>query len=189
MNLRDTIKKILKEEIKFPIYLRRRLYYSEEDEIISNLKKKSINRYPSMEEVIDDAFLSVAHDIVPYDEDMDEDELMGYVWEVEEYLREKYYNVIKDYLVKVFNPEDMRPDGNRYIFWKHSEPNGGNGFSEGYDNWEELIRHKGSWFPMNWWEVKDKLNEIPEGRVIIQKPGDKDNVYGYYFSIIKKPEQ
>ena len=99
-----------------------------------------------MEDVIDDAFLSVAHDIVPYDEDMDEDELMGYVWEVEEYLREKYYNVIKDYLVKVFNPEDMRPDGNRYIFWKHSEPNGGNGCSEGYDNWEELIRHTGSWF-------------------------------------------
>jgi hypothetical protein len=190
MGLRDTIKKILKEEVKIPVSLKRRLNYLDDEDILSQLKKNSLTRNPSMDESIKIGFLNVAHDIVPYDEDMDEDELMEYVMKIEEYLLEKYYKIVKDYLQKVFNSKDMIPDGNRYVFWKHSEPSGGNGFSEGYDNWEEFVRHKGSWFPIDWWEVKSKLDEIPEGkegRVLIKKPGDKDNIYNYYFSVIKKP--
>lgn len=191
MSLRDTIKKILKEESKIPVSLRRRLNYLDDEKILSQLKKNSLTRNPSIEESIKNGFLNVAHDIVPYDEDMDEDELIEYVMKIEEYLLEKYYKIVKDYLQKVFNSKDMIPDGNRYVFWKHSEPSGGNGFSEGYDNWEEFIRHKGSWFPIDWWEVKSKLDEIPEGKegkVTIKKPGDKDNIYNYYFSVIKKPD-
>ena len=190
MNLIETIKKIIKEETKIPISLRRRMNYLDDEDTLSKLKKNSITKYPSIEESIETGFLDVAHDIVPYDEDMDEDELMSYVSMVEDYLYQKYYDIVKEYLEKVFNSKDMAPDGNRYVFWKHSEPSGGNGFSESNNGWEEFIRDKGRWFPIDWWEVKSKLDEIPEGkegRVLIKRPGDKDNNYGYYFSVIKKP--
>lgn len=190
MTLRETIKKILKEETKIPISLRRRLNYLDGEDILSQLKKRSIGRHLSIEESIETGFSEIAHDIVPYDEDADFDELMSYISMIEDHLHQKYYDEVKEYVEKVFNPKDMSPDGNQYVFWKHSEPNGGNGFSEGHDNWGDFIKYKGNSFPINWWEVKSKLDEIPEGkegRIIIKKPGDKDNVYGYYFSVIKKP--
>jgi len=56
-----------------------------------------------------------------------------------------------------------------------------------YKSWGELLIDKGWWFPLDWWEIKDKLNNMESGGIRILKPGDEHNEFGYYFSIRKEP--
>jgi hypothetical protein len=72
------------------------------------------------------------------------------------------------------------------VFYKHSEQNGGSGFSGSFDTWGDLILGYGWWFPLDWNEIKSDLDKMDEGKKIILKPNDKHNNYRYYFSIVKK---
>ena len=189
MNLQDNIRRILREETQIPIPIRRRLKFGVN--ILDDMKANSL-RYAgnrTISEVIEKSAYFTADNMVKYDEALEE-----YDWEtyekiidkISEYLIGEYGNEVREYLKKTLPEGSFDDDGFKYIFWKHSETHGGNGFSESYPTWGKLMTNKGWWFPINWWEVKSELDRLGQSDLMILKPGDKHNTMGYYFSIRKR---
>ena len=90
----------------------------------------------------------------------------------------------------------------RYIFHKHSRPNAndikGSGFSESYDTFDEMVKKRETFVGgVNWKKVKKELDNITQypnnqftgwknsNPILISEPNDKDNDWGYYFSVSK----
>lgn len=188
MSLKDTIRRIIKEETDLPPNIRRRLMASE-DEIIDMFKEKALGLLSddklSVNEIIRGAAQRTAEEFLIYDEYVSHDRLMRYYDILKYSFLEKYYDIIEEYLNNVIGDSDYFEDGYKYIFWKHSEINGGNGFREGFSTWGDFIKDVGWRSPINWWEIKRELDQKDEGRVIFLKPGDKHNTTGYYYSVIK----
>ena len=190
MNLQEHIRKVLREEKKIPAYILRRLNFSN---ISDDMKKNSLRMFKkgvSLNSAIIEGAVFTTGEIIPW-HDTEGREYEHYVYIdwvriFEEYLIENYGKETEEYLLKVLPEDSFSNDGNKYVFWKHSEINGGNGFSDTFNSWGDLILNYGWKFPLNWWEIKSELDNISEGRKIILRPGDKHNNLGYHFSIIKK---
>lgn len=189
--MRNLIKQILREEVQILPNVRRRLRLGN---IANDMKKNALSHYEkgkSPNIIINQAARFTAADIVPWHDeqgaDYDDDTHEGWINSVKDFLIKKYGNETMEYLNKVLTNDVFNDDGNNYTLIKHSEPNGGSGFSQVYKSWGELLIDKGWWFPLDWWEIKDKLNNMESGGIRILKPGDEHNEFGYYFSIRKEP--
>lgn len=184
-----TIRRILREETQIPISVMRRLKLNRMPDM---MKSYSLREFKGMtkELIIQTAALRSAKELLPWHDergiDYDDDEYQRWVNLLTEYFIETYGNETLKYFEKVLPSGSFDYDGNRYTFIKHSEYIGGNGFSESYFTWADLMEKRGWWFPIDWWDVKDKLDKIDDGRVTFLRPGEPHNTMGYYFSIYKK---
>jgi hypothetical protein len=181
---------IIKEESEIPLFVRRRNRYTEE-EIINYLKKFAIQGF-KLERVVAVvvwwACKNTAYEILDSTHThIDTKDFNNEETKIANYLKEKYGKDIAEYISKFYN-ESGDEEGTTYIFWKHADRNGGNGFSEGFKTWNELLRRYGSWFPsLDWVDIKEKLDSIPDNKpLLIVEPDDKFNTMRYYFSLIKK---
>lgn len=190
MNLRQTIKQVLTEEISLPIYVRRRINLDEENVI--NLLKTSVLDMSTRvlggtDAVLKKAFKNTSYDLLNRAFlDLDNDSIYKLIDILSEYLEEKYGEQMKGY-IKDFYKETGDEVGSIYVFHKHAERYGGSGFSEGFETWNKLLKKYASWFPdLNWDELKEKLDAKENGKpLLIKNPFDKNNTMGYYFSLIK----
>jgi hypothetical protein len=179
----------MKEQSKIPTHILRRLRLSD---LSDDMKKNSL-RLIELGEPLDTTISKGAKfttdDKIPWHDqegnDYDENDLKEWGEIFKKYLIDNYGTQTKEYISKTIQNKDFNNDGNKYVFWKHSEINGGNGFSESYKTWGELILGRGWWFPLDWREIKSELDKMDEGKKLILRPGDKHNTMGYYFSIIK----
>lgn len=182
--MRKIIKKVLREHTQIPSSIRRRVIFP--DNIMEFIRKnllKVLNPNNSTELMLNFAFKNTAYDLLEYNEDIDE-QYDDYIDVIVKYLSDNYKEPSQEYLNNVIESLQDESDNHKYVFWKHSNINGGSGFKESFDSWEELIQKYGSWIPINWWEVKDELDTRDVGTIRISKPNE--NSMGYYFSIIKK---
>ena len=190
MNLKKQIRKILKEEYILPPNIRRRITKLSEDNIIHYLKKFTMNYYlmfPNTEvlikKVCDDTSYEILEsallDLEDHNGDFHKNE------EVLNHYSKTLFNNYKDFILNFINYTFKNDDNNMYIFYKHSEIHGGNGFSESIEGWNKFLTKYGSWFPdLDWNKIKEKLTYLPIRRdLLIKKPGEKNNNMGYYFSI------
>jgi hypothetical protein len=183
MGLQQTIRRILREESEIPASVKRRLRL---DKVLNLMKKNSLRYFKgnTKNSIFDASALETAKDILPWHDeqgsDYDNDDYQKWLGIVTEYIIKNYGKETMEYFDKVLPQGSYDNDGNKYIFTKHSEINGGNGFSESYYTWGDLILGRGWLFPINWWEVKEKLDNIDKGRVVFLKPGDEHNDMGYY---------
>ena len=99
-------------------------------------------------------------------------------------LKDKYEDDVIEYMTRVIGTLNG-PDTHMYTFKKHSERNGGSGFSTSFDTWDDLLLRFGYWMPLEWDEVKRKLDDKNEGQILISSPGEPTNTMNYYFSIEK----
>jgi hypothetical protein len=182
MNLQENIKRILREETQIPSYIKRRLKFY--DNLIDLFKQNSIRYYN-----LKDAAYYTADSMISYDDEEEFFNNEGYHEEIAyilgDYLIDKYGDEVRDYLNSSIPEGSFDDDGYNYVFWKHSERYGGNGFSESYPTWGNLIIKRGYWFPINWGEIKSDLDNKGETDLLILTPSDKHNSMGYFFSIRK----
>lgn len=188
MSLKKTIYRVLKEEtLKLPSHLIRRIR-TIGDDIIPEFKKNAlryINQISAPDVSVREGANDTAWSMVPYDVEYG-DVLDEYVQHLKQELIEKYGDNIKDYVSKVHNNSNYINDGFDYVLIKHKELNGGRGFTQGFSSWGDLIYKYGFWFPIDWWEVKDRLDDMKNGgRLLFMRPGDKYNDFEYYFTIKK----
>ena len=187
MSLRQIIKKVLREETIPSSDIRRRVNISLDDNTLNELKKVSLRmlsrEISDVNHIVNDSVKWVAEEMVPYDEDYD-DEYDGYVNGITPVLKEKFEKDIIEYITKVMDTLNG-PDTHMYTFKKHSERYGGSGFSTTFDTWDSLLKKYGYWMPLEWDEVKRKLDSMDEGTLLISSPGEPTNAMGYYFSIKK----
>lgn len=192
MKLIETIKRILEEETQIPSFLKRRLNYRSEDEILSALKRNSLRnlRLYTMDrdKFQKRVFESTAYEMVDWTDDMSEEKLDGTIPILAEYLKNNYQNEIDEYFDNLYTG-DIHSTHSKYVFYKHLETYGGRGFKKGFDSWYKLLESYGYWFPIDWWEVKKELDKVESGSTLIMRPGDKLNNFGYYFTIIKKSRE
>lgn len=179
----------MKEQSKIPTHILRRLRLSD---LSDKMKKNSLRLYEhgeSLDTTMNKGAKFTADDIIPWHDeqgvDYDENDLKEWVRLFKKYLIDTYGEQTKQYISKTIQNGDFNNDENKYAFQKHSELNGGNGFTETFQTWGELILGKGWWFALDWREIKSEFDKMDKGRRLILKPGDKHNNFGYYFSIIK----
>ena len=183
---------MLQESIKkIPTHVLRRIKLSKmTDEIMKTNSLRMMGKGVSLRSAISAGAAFTASDIIPWHDeegrDYDNDEYNYWVKIIEEYLIENYGKETEEYLLKVLPKDSFNDDGNKYVFWKHSEMNGGNGFSDTFNSWGDLMLKYGWWLPLDWGKIKSELDNMSEGKKIILRPGDEHNRFGYYFSIIKK---
>jgi hypothetical protein len=195
--MKNIIKKILKEEssnLKLPPQIRRRIRYDEE-QIINYLKKfaiiglryNTIRDNTNLDSVIRKACSDAAHEIVDSTQTSDGDLFDKMSNDLSKFLEEKYGEEIKEFAENFYSPSGNKL-GNIYTFWKHADRYGGNGFSESFETWNQLLKSYATWFPdLDWKELKNKLDNMEsKGKILIKKPGDKYNNMGYYFSLIRR---
>jgi hypothetical protein len=178
---------VLKEEYNLPAQVRRRVNLSD-DNIILLLRDRLLRepfikrRKFNIEDELSEVAYGMMHDAGIYDT---------------EYYTKEIQNAIRDYLIDNFGEYGQNfhdelyngDDDERYIFYKHADRNGGNGFTEGITGWYNFLHKYGYWFPMiDWPEVKEKLKSMLRGqKLLLSSPGDSNNGdWGYYFSISMK---
>ena len=185
MNLKKQIRKILKEEYILPPNVRRRLTKYSEDDVIHYLKKFIMRYYlmiPNTEDLVkkvcDDTSYEILESALLDSQDDESNEIL-------KHYSKTLFNNYKDFILNFINYTFKNDDNNMYIFYKHSEVHGGNGFSESIYGWNKFLTKYGSWFPdLDWNKIKEKLTHLPIRReLMIKKPGEKNNNMGYYFSI------
>lgn len=205
MTIKETIKRILREQtddfnsainkldknVKNSIL--RRLELST---MADALKKNSLRMFKkggSIDSgVVNGAYFTAKNQIPFHDDegrDFDDDVYDYLIETFKNYLLNNYGEQGKEYLEKVLSDNIFVNDGNRYVFIKHSELGGGNGFSEGFDSWGDLVLRFGWLFPLDWWKIKAELDKKEKADILILRPGEKHNNYQYYFSIKKIPEK
>lgn len=189
MKLIETIQKIIKEETQIPVHLRRRIKSWSEDEILNELKKSILSNLSYNTEQNDrflkKVFSHTAYEMLPWMEDVPEKDYDKTIDILTNYLKNEYQKDVDEYLDNLYTG-DIHSKDSKYVFYKHSDMNGGRGFTQGFDSWYQLLERFGSWFPIDWWEVKKVLDEKESGSILIMRPGDKLNEFGYYFTILKK---
>ena len=178
------------KESELPPSVRRRVNISYDfgDDILDNIKAGSLRmlmlKVSKFEEIINKGFKWAAEEMVPYDEDYDED-YDEYIKGVVLLLKDKYEDDVIEYVKRVIGTFNG-PDTHSYTFKKHSKIDGGSGFSETFNTWDDLILRFGYWMPLEWDEIKRKLDDKNEGQILISSPGEPGNTMNYYFSIQKK---
>jgi hypothetical protein len=203
MSQKETIRRILREELTNPI--RRRIDFSKIDSIIKKHRTGSFQKEEPTElgTAITRTIHKAMYDIMPREFEDYGDEYHK-VWdEIKQYLKDKYGEELRQYFEKRRRDadEDKNPLGIKYIFVKHDKPysnSGWRGFADGFDSFDEMITKYGDWVDVDWDEVKKKLDNInyyPESTFTntmnsrplkISSAGDEGNTWGYNFSIIKQ---
>jgi hypothetical protein len=203
MSQKETIRRILREELTNPI--RRRIDFSKIDSIIKKHRIGSFQKEEPTElsTAITRTIHKAMYDIMPREFEDYGDEYHK-VWdEIKQYLKDKYGEELRQYFEKRRRDadEDKNPLGIKYIFVKHDKPysnSGWRGFADGFDSFDEMITKYGDWVDVDWDEVKKKLDNInyyPESTFTntmnsrplkISSAGDEGNTWGYNFSIIKQ---
>lgn len=200
MKTKELIKQILLEETKVPAFVRRRFQAEEEyiedqlkREVLKNIRR-SKNKDKDIEQILVKSAMDAAYEFLdPIDEwrDLPQKESVIILKDVSSYIYDQYKNKVREFIQNMFDEKNDVEDGFVYTFWKHSERNGGNGFADSFKTWNELLMEFGSWFAdLNWNEIKSKLDKT-DGKtsILIKKPGDRFNIYNYYFSILKNPQR
>ena len=96
-------------------------------------------------------------------------------------------NKYKDFILNFIKDTLSDDDNETYTFYKHSEKNGGKGFTQNRVGWNKFLEMFGGWFPdLDWNKVKEKLNSLPSGQKLLIKNPLEGHVYEYYFSVSKK---
>ena len=203
MSQKETIRRILREELTNPI--RRRIDFSKIDSVIKKHRIGSFQKEEPTElsTAITRTIHKAMYDIMPREFEDYGDEYHK-VWdEIKQYLKDKYGEELRQYFEKRRRDadEDKNPLGIKYIFVKHDKPysnSGWRGFADGFDSFDEMITKYGDWVDVDWDEVKKKLDNInyyPESTFTntmnsrplkISSAGDEGNTWGYNFSIIKQ---
>ena len=202
MNLRESIKRILREELAPSI--RRRIKFDEIDKIVKRSMISNFKKNESIEKSINSTIADVTSDAMP--EDFEGDDLQYHkIWhELKTFIRQKYTDELRQYFEKRQRDaadEDKNPLGIQYIFVKHDKPysiTGWSGFAAGFYSFDKMITRYGNYVDVDWDEIKKKLDDInyyPEPTFVgtmnsrplrISSVGDEGNKYGYNFSIIKQ---
>ena len=203
MDLRESILKVLREELKPTPSIRRRVNFAEIDKAVKSTMVSNFKKNENIEKSIDTTLDRVMIDAMP--EGFEDDEIQFHkIWhEIKTFIRQKYTDDLRKYFEKRQNDVDGENNemGYHYIFVKHDTPylQGINwqGFKEGFNSFDDMITKYGNWIDVDWDEVKQKLDNIkdfPEntftGRynsapLRISKEGDEGNTWGYNFSVVK----
>ena len=188
MDLKNNIKRILEEENRLPVKVLRQINFAGLSDDMTKNSLRMAGETIILDDVIDKGAEYTAGDIIPWYnfEDYSDDEHNQWIDTLKDYLITNYGEDTKQYLKRILSQGSFNNDGNVYIFKKHSEKNGGQGFSDSFKTWGNLLIRYGWWFALEWDEIKSKLDNINEGSLLILNPGDKQNDNGYYFSIDKK---
>ena len=170
-----------------PSSVRRRINISSDDNILNEIKAASLRmlmlKVSKFDQIINKGFKWAAEEMAPYNEDYDED-YDEYIKGVVLLLKDKYEDDVIEYVTRVIGTFNG-PDTHKYTFKKHSKRHGGSGFSETFNTWDDLILRFGYWMPLEWDEIKRKLDDKNEGQILISSPGEPTNTMNYYFSIKK----
>ena len=175
------------KESELPSSVRRRINISSDDNILNEIKAASLRmlmlKVSKFDQIINKGFKWAAEEMAPYNEDYDED-YDEYIKGVVLLLKDKYEDDVIEYVTRVIGTFNG-PDTHKYTFKKHSKRHGGSGFSETFKTWDDLILRFGYWMPLEWDEIKRKLDDKNEGQILISSPGEPTNTMNYYFSIKK----
>jgi hypothetical protein len=188
MGLKNTIKKLLREEAKLPLYIKRRLNLNE-DEIIYYLRKYALRVFEP-DKRIEDRILRVckntAYELLSPINDITEDMYHEMYDKLTYYLRDKYGERLKDFIFNFYNESGDSTD-KIYQFWEHIEKNGGERTVYSFNTWNELLQWKAVLFPnLDWADIKEKVDSMPDGKpLLIVEPDDKFNSTYYYYSVVK----
>ena len=68
MNLKESIRRILKEETKIPIYILRRLDFSNISDQMKDGVLRKYNKNESLDDIIDNASRYVAYELMPWED-------------------------------------------------------------------------------------------------------------------------
>jgi len=191
MNLQESIRRILREESKLPISILRRIKLGD---YLDDMKMNSLRHYEkgiSLNSMIDYGARRQATYEIPWHDDegdaYDNESWENWIQTFKSFLIKNYGEETLNYLVKILPNGVFNDDGFKYVLNKHSEPNGGGlKFSQTYKTWGDLLIDKGWWFPLNYWEIKEKFDKMDSGTILISKPGEIEG--GGYYSI-KKTKQ
>ena len=177
------------EEGQVPSSIRRRINTSRYEEVLNLLKKAALRMLDRTRDgitlsdrnlILRRSFTWVAHELIPYDEEMGE----NYLKELVTSLSDEYGKQLEVYVDKIISTFHGSDDY-YYVFKKHSQPNGGSGFSKTFTTWSGLIREYGYWMPLDWSDIKSRLDDRGESTIRISNPGEPTNTMGYFFSIEK----
>ena len=202
MNLRESIKRILREELTPSV--RRRIKFNDIERIIDNRKIEKFLKNQDIEKSVHNTIHSVMYDVMPTEFEDYGDEYHK-VWdEIKKYLRNNYTEQLTQYFEKRQRDadEDKNPLGIKYVFIKHDKPyntsSGWTGFADGFDSFDDMITKYGNYVDVDWDDIKKKLDNINDYPVPtftntmnsrplkISSIGDEGNNWGYNFSIIKQ---
>lgn len=205
MNLRENILRILREE--FNSSIRRRVKFGEIDKFVKRNMVSNFKKDEPIENSINSTINAVVNDVMS-GVFVDDDEGYHKLWhELGSFIWKKYTDDLMQYFEKRQKEVEQENNemGYRYIFVKHDKPllqGNWQGFSKGFDSFDDMITKYGDWIDVNWDEVKQKLDNIKDfpdntftGRynsapLRISKSGDQGNTWGYNFSVIKSiPEE
>jgi hypothetical protein len=201
MNLQETIKRILREELDSSV--RRRLNFDKIDKVINSKKISNYKKNEPIEDSINATIHMTMYDIIPSEYDGLDNVEYYKAWDgIKDYIKDKYSDELRQYFEKRRRDaeEDTNPLGIKYIFVKHDKPyyvSGWSGFADGFNSFDEMITKYGNWVDVDWDEIKKKLDTINNFPVEtfthykhsyplrISNIGDEGNKWGYNFSIIK----
>ena len=184
--LQEQIRKILREEMNLPPTIKRRINYSE-DKVINYLKKFTMDfflDFKNIDELIKTVCDNTSYEIIEsallHLSDEEGNKLINQV-------SKDIANNYKDFILNFIKDTLSDDDTETYTFYKHSEKNGGKGFTQSRVGWNKFLEMFGGWFPdLDWSQVKEKLNSLPNGQKLLIKNPLEGHVYEYYFSVSKK---
>jgi hypothetical protein len=202
MNLRESIKRILREELTPSV--RRRINFGNIDSILKKQRIGSFQKDQPIDSSINRTIHLTMYDVMPREFE-DNDEEYFKVWDgIKKYLKDTYSDELTQYFEKRQRDadEDKNPLGIKYVFIKHDKPyntsSGWRGFADGFDSFDDMITKYGNYVDVDWDDIKKKLDNINDYPVPtftntmnsrplkISSIGDEGNNWGYNFSIIKR---
>lgn len=180
MNLKQSIKRIIKEETQLPFFVRRRVNLS--DDTIKKILRYNILRF--YKRYNGEGFIKKVMDSTTYDLLIDLEVLapdyQKLFESLEEYITKKYLYYIDEFLKDTYTENEE----SEFCFVKHKNRHGGYGFTECFKSWFDLLDTYSRKFPQsNWKEIKEKLNTDQE--VLVANPFE-DHQYSFYFSVKRR---
>jgi hypothetical protein len=184
--LQEQIRRIVREEMNLPSTIKRRINYSE-DRVINYLKKFTMDYFlyfKNIDELIKTVCDNTSYEIVESAIlHLSDEEGKKILNQVSKDIANKY----KDFILNFIKDTLSDDDNETYTFYKHSEKDGGKGFTQSRVGWNKFLDMFGGWFPdLDWSQVKEKLNSLPNGQKLLIKNPLEGHVYEYYFSVSKK---
>jgi hypothetical protein len=188
MKLKEIIRRVLKEEVELPPFIRRRLNF-DDDEIIYYLRKFAIRVFEPDKRIEDrvlKACRNTAYELLSPITDIDDNVYDKIEDKLTYFLRDKYGERLKDFIRNFYNESGDSTDKS-YQIWRHNEKNVGEKFVYSFDTWNELLSRNASLFPnLDWADIKETLDSGPDRKpLLIVEPDDKFNSTGYYYSLVK----
>lgn len=180
MNLKQSIKRIIKEETQLPFFVRRRVNFS--DDTIKKILRHNILRFYkryNVEGFIEKVMDSTTYDLLIHLEVLapDYEKLFE---SLKEYITKKYLYYIDEFLKDTYTENEE----SEFCIVKHKNRYGGYGFTECFKSWFDLLYTYSRMFPQaNWKEIKEKLNTDQE--VLIANPLE-NHPYSFYFSVKRR---